>query len=290
MFDEEYLLLTVVQGPYSLSGSCAISCVADAACSYQSSLYLRTSDGSSSYSPSIICSSYGMSSILLSNESCRTQFESFYTFADPLTLTVAEGLTGDVLSQSAAKVVSGYLSQLQVGSCSANVQLVTPSAVQIPTKLTASATPQGSISIGTPSVTASTLLPPIGTGVNTRDNTVKIVNKVVVPVVCVAGVFVSGIILFVRRRMKLRRREKKLERSGEAEAPPFLQMKPELDAVQQRHELDATPKEPRELEGQSSRQEMMTQADKENRVTRHVQELRAQQSSHELDGKCVQSE
>ncbi|KAL9582649.1 MAG: hypothetical protein Q9212_003171 [Teloschistes hypoglaucus] len=140
---------------------------------------------------------------------------------------------------------------------------------------TATTAPKGSISIGTPSVTASASIPPTGTGVNARNDTVNIVNSTVIPVVSVAVAIVVGLMLFRRRRKKLRRTEKSLERSGEAEASPFLQMKPELDALQQRFELDTTPKGLCELEGQSSRQEMMTQADEENRVTRHVQELRS---------------
>ncbi|KAL8628829.1 hypothetical protein Q9189_005461 [Teloschistes chrysophthalmus] len=60
------------------------------------------------------------------------------------------------------------------------------------------------------------------------------------------------------------------------------QIKPELDALQQRHELEAVPKEPCEMEGHDSRPEMMTQADE-------VQELGLPEPSHELDGKEIQS-
>ncbi|KAI4193603.1 MAG: hypothetical protein LQ350_008239 [Teloschistes chrysophthalmus] len=54
------------------------------------------------------------------------------------------------------------------------------------------------------------------------------------------------------------------------------------DALQQRHELEAVPKEPCEMEGHDSRPEMMTQADE-------VQELGLPEPSHELDGKEIQS-
>ncbi|KAL8776842.1 MAG: hypothetical protein Q9194_002907 [Teloschistes cf. exilis] len=89
----------------------------------------------------------------------------------------------------------------------------------------------------------------------------KIIEIVIIPVVTVAVAVLFGVSLFKRRRRKLRQTEKGLERSGDADAPPFLQMKPELDALQQRHELEAVPKEPCKLEGQGSRQEMMRQAD-----------------------------
>lgn len=93
---------------------------------------------------------------------------------------------------------------------------------QIILRPTATAVLKESISIGTPSVTVSANIPPTGTGINTRNDIVKIVNSTVIPVVSITITIVVGLILFRRRRKKLRRTEKSLERSGEAEASLFL--------------------------------------------------------------------
>ncbi|KAL9580911.1 MAG: hypothetical protein Q9212_004215 [Teloschistes hypoglaucus] len=212
----------------------------------------------------------------------------------PYTVTVTQGIASDRLSSYFVASLIAYLDPST--DCFLIPHILTPEVAHIPSMPTMSATPKGSISIGTPIVTASanfTISTPFtDTGANVRDNTVKIVkivNSVVFPVVGVAIAFVLGIILLKRRRRKLRRTEKVSEGSGEADAPPFLQMRPELDALQQRHELEVVPKERCELEGQSDRQEMVTQADEENCVIHPIQEMRVVEPSHELDGKPVPS-
>ncbi|KAI4108552.1 MAG: hypothetical protein L6R37_000988 [Teloschistes peruensis] len=196
-----------------------------------------------------------------------------------------DNFIGSVLSTWAATFAAFVV---EPPPCYINAQIVTSSVAQTPSKPTAKAAPKGTISTSTPSIAAPVSIPSTSTSANARDNTIKIVKIVIIPVATTAVVFLFGVFLFKRRRRKLRQTEKGLERSGEADAPPFLQMKPELDALQQRHELEAVSKEPCELEGQGSRQQMMTQADEDRPVNCHVQELGGLEPSQELDGKRVQ--
>ena len=75
--------------------------------------------------------------------------------------------------------------------------------------------------------------------------------------------------------MRLSKQGSKADSKEESDSLPWLHRKPELDAEQQRHEMEAE-KEPRELQGQSSRQEM--EAEQE------VLELEGQSSRAEIGG------
>ena len=100
----------------------------------------------------------------------------------------------------------------------------------------------------------------------------SITASVITIIVIALGIFY---VLKHRNRVRLSKQGSKADSKEESDQLPWLHRKPELDAEQQRHEMEAE-KEPRELQGQSSRQEM--EAEQE------ALELEGQSSRAEIGG------
>lgn len=232
---------------------------------------------------SIIFRSYEASKVVYTNESCYTSPLYSSTLEIPLGITVTEGLSNYGLSSSAASALTSFVG---VERCFAIAHIQMPSVTPTPgNSKMIRATPADSSMVNIPSaITTLKNTSLTGPAVQGKDRrgTIRIVFSTVFSVVGFHAI-TADTLLIRRRRRGLCLRKVKDEDSDNDGTSPFLQTKAELDSEQQRYEMEAMQRQPCELEGQCSRQEMMTRADEE--VPEHwiLQELICVEPSCELD-------
>lgn len=266
---------------------------------------------------SILINSYEISSIASVGGQCYTQSGSAVNLDTAFTFAVSKGLYGDSLTRSVENV---FRHSIGLANCFVNADIITATeTVARTTSITSnrpvltSQAPAGTATNSTGGIT------PSPTGVSTDDrttfrskdrtNTIKIAVSVTASVFSI--IVIALVIFYVLKRRNLVRLSKqgsKADSKEESDQLPWLHQKPELDAEQQRHEMEAE-KEPRELQGQSSRQEMEAeqealelegqssraeiggdQANVNLRRTRDSQELGEVEPSHELIGNGERNE
>ena len=227
---------------------------------------------------SILIDAYEISSIASVGGQCYTQSGSAVTLNTAFTFAVSKDLHGDNLTRSVENV---FRHSLGFANCFVNADIITP------TETVARTTSVTSNTVLTSQTLPETTTSPEGittspTGVSTDNKTTSGTIQIRIAVSVAASVFtviVNALVIFFvlkhRNRVRLSKQSSNAESKEESDQLPWLHRKPELDAEQQRHEMEAE-KEPRELQGQSSRQEM--EAEQE------ALELEGQSSRAEIGG------